>query len=1029
MSCGVLIGVRLSRLARFVVAIVLAFVGIMGWSCAAAVADTPAPLAWGIFATIDPLPSPSPPAFVQGVSCPSAALCVAIDASGDVITSTDPANAWRVTTGVDTSLYQLRGISCPSGTLCVAVDGGGNVVTSTNPTGGAMAWTTKSGVVSPGFGFSGISCPTTTLCVAVTGDGNISTSTDPADGSTAVWKAVAVGPYLSGVSCASASMCVAVGSPFMGSGGVIYATTNPTTTVATNWKSTTVSSAVQGVSCPSPTLCVAFENQTSSGTTGSVISSTSPTGASPAWTMPATVDSGHTIAGLSCSSASLCIAVDNGGDALMSTNPAGGTSAWTAATVVGGNNAFSAVSCAAGPFCVATTFTTTPSQFWTTIAPTSGASAWTQANTAVPLYGLSCPSTSFCAAVDDIGNVLTSTNPDGNSPSWMVTQATGPALLSISCASASLCVATDVSGDVVTSTNPNGGTWTTTNVDGAEPIFAVSCPTASFCAAVDDAGNLLTSTNPAAGPWTVTNIDGSAFINGISCPTPSFCAAVDDGGNVLVSTDPTGGAGAWTGRAVDGANSLQAISCVATALCVAVDDAGNAITSTAPASTTPQWASTSIDNDVLNAISCPSAQMCVAVDASGYEVNSIDPAGGTNEWTYAPVLNAPIWGISCPSTVGCGVVDGLGEARRGGPTPSNLTPPTVAGAPTQGVPLTEQHGTWTDSPTSFQVRWERCNATGAACDDISNATAQQYIPVAADVGSTIRVLELATNINGDGVTVESAPTTPVAAAPVLPPKTAPANTKPPVLSGSAQVGLRLSASTGTWSGTAPISFGDQWQRCSTSVCTNIAGATSNSYTPTGSDLGLKIRVVVSASNRAGSAQAASIEVGPVLASVAQIKALLTSEITPRGRAAKIAAILKTGGYLLTFKAPEAGTAAIRWYVVPEGAHLASAKPVLIATGRLSFTKTGTGKLNVTLTAAGKKLLEEVHDAEAHCEGLVPPDHRLDRHDNQDIHAQTLTPGAAGVRRCDCRQGGVSGRTSGPRPTNVAPFPNRQAAGL
>ena len=36
---------------------------------------------------------------------------------------------------------QLDGVSCPSSGLCVAVDGAGDVVTSTNPTGGASAWT------------------------------------------------------------------------------------------------------------------------------------------------------------------------------------------------------------------------------------------------------------------------------------------------------------------------------------------------------------------------------------------------------------------------------------------------------------------------------------------------------------------------------------------------------------------------------------------------------------------------------------------------------------------------------------------------------------------------------------------------------------------------------------------------------------------------------------------------------------------------------------------------------------------------
>ena len=673
-----------------------------------------------------------------------------------------------MTPGVDTSGLQLDGISCPSENLCVAVDLGGNVVTSTNPTGGASAWKTKSGIEAPP-GFSKISCPTTTLCVAVTLGGNIDTSTDPADGVNAVWNRVTVGGNLTGVSCASASTCVVVGSAFMAPGGVIYATIDPTTTVATDWKSTAVSSAVQGVSCPSPTLCVAFENQTSSGTSASVIASTNPTGASPGWTAPATIDPGHTIAGLSCSSPSLCVAVDSGGSTLTTTEPTGGAAAWNASTVIGGNNAFSAVSCAAGPFCVATTSTTTPSQFWVSVNPTGGAFAWQQANLAVPIYAVSCPSTGLCVAVDDIGNVLTTTNPNSSSPSVSVTQVTGPTLLSIACPTSALCVATDSAGDVVTSVSPTGGAsgWTSSNVDGSEAILAVSCPTTTFCAAADDAGDVLTSTNPAggAGAWSSMNVDGDASVAGISCSSPSFCVAVDDLGDVLVSTNPTGGAGAWRATRADPGNFLFAVSCVSDALCVAVDLAGNVVTSTAPASAAPGWTSANVDDSPLTAVSCSSITMCVAVDGSGFEINSINPSGGADEWTGTSINEGPLFGVSCPDTSGCAVVDGNGDAAWGGSTPSNLTLPSITGQATQGSQLIEVHGTWTPSPTNYSMQWERCNAAGASCSDISGATGSSYTLTSADVGSTIRALELASNANGDGATVESPQTAVVQASP------------------------------------------------------------------------------------------------------------------------------------------------------------------------------------------------------------------------------------------------------------------------
>jgi hypothetical protein len=96
---------------------------------------------------------------ITAISCPSVSLCVAVDSGQNVVTSTDPAGGsgtWTVT-HVDTAVgpecgkygpgqdctLGMDGVSCPSVFLCVAVDAVGNAVTSTNPTGGASAWRTS----------------------------------------------------------------------------------------------------------------------------------------------------------------------------------------------------------------------------------------------------------------------------------------------------------------------------------------------------------------------------------------------------------------------------------------------------------------------------------------------------------------------------------------------------------------------------------------------------------------------------------------------------------------------------------------------------------------------------------------------------------------------------------------------------------------------------------------------------------------------------------------------------------------------
>ena len=92
--------------------------------------------------------------------------------------------------------------------------------------------------------------------------------------------------------------------------------------------------------------------------------------------------------------------------------------------------------------------------------------------------------------------------------------------------------------------------------------------------------------------------------------------------------------------------------------------------------------------------------------------------------------------------------------------------------------------------------------------------------------------------------------------------TRPTNVSKPRVSGTARVGSRLVASTGTWRGVPMPTYSYQWQRCK-STCANIARATGSSYTPTRADRGAKLRVVVIARNVAGSSFAASGQVGPV----------------------------------------------------------------------------------------------------------------------------------------------------------------------
>ena len=199
--------------------------------------------------------------------------------------------------------------------------------------------------------------------------------------------------------------------------------------------------------------------------------------------------------------------------------------------------------------------------------------------------------------------------------------------------------------------------------------------------------------------------------------------------------------------------------------------------------------------------------------------------------------------------------------------------------------------------------------------------------------------------------------------------TVPASSAPPVVTGATTVGKTLSASTGAWSGSPPLSFTYQWENC-TSLCADIAGATSSTHTIVTSDVNTRIEVVVTATNSAGSASAPSNLVGPISApvpSAAKIKAQLVRQLTPHGKAFTIRALLERG-YAFSFSPPTAGRLAISWYLVRKGTG-----PVLIALGHKTFGSMRAG-LRITLNARGKRLLRHARRATLTSKIAFTPSH-------------------------------------------------------
>jgi hypothetical protein len=90
--------------------------------------------------------------------------------------------------------------------------------------------------------------------------------------------------------------------------------------------------------------------------------------------------------------------------------------------------------------------------------------------------------------------------------------------------------------------------------------------------------------------------------------------------------------------------------------------------------------------------------------------------------------------------------------------PVKTAAPVISGTAQVGQTLTATAGTWANTPTSYTYQWNR---GGTA---ISGAASSTYVPVAADVGSTLAVSVIATNGSGSSAPATSAPTSPVTAA-------------------------------------------------------------------------------------------------------------------------------------------------------------------------------------------------------------------------------------------------------------------------
>jgi hypothetical protein len=81
----------------------------------------------------------------------------------------------------------------------------------------------------------------------------------------------------------------------------------------------------------------------------------------------------------------------------------------------------------------------------------------------------------------------------------------------------------------------------------------------------------------------------------------------------------------------------------------------------------------------------------------------------------------------------------------------------------------------------------------------------------------------------------------------------------PSIAGTTHENATLTARNGNWGGSQPITYAYQWRRCGAGggSCVDVANATGKTYVLTTADVGRRMRVVVKATNSAGSSTAVS----------------------------------------------------------------------------------------------------------------------------------------------------------------------------
>jgi len=350
--------------------------------------------------------------------------------------------------------------------------------------------------------------------------------------------------------------------------------------------------------------------------------------------------------------------------------------------------------------------------------------------------------------------------------------------------------------------------------------------------------------------------------------------------------------------------------------------------------------------------------------------------------------------------------------------PLNRVAPVISGVTQDGQTLSVTSGTWdsggTNSPPAFGYQWRRCDGAGLNCGKalpVPPSSSPTYVLSDGDLGHILVAYVTATSTWPGGSASDSTHSH------VTTTVVTPGNTALPTVSGTAQAGDKLTESHGSWIPKNPARYTYQWQDCDASGgnCSSLAGATSQSYTPTAADVGHTLRVQESAvasgvsSSPATSSATGVVKAAPsggngnggggggttgggttgggttgggttgggttgggttggaVTVSASKVRALLRKVLAVHGKAGTIRGVLNHAGYSFSFVAPSPGRLVMAWYYAPK-----HGRKVLVSKVTLVYHASGRATAKILLTSQGRRLLSGARRVKLTATGTFTP---------------------------------------------------------